>query len=483
LLADGARVLSDGSVFLADGSVFLADGSVFLADGSVLLADGVTLLADGSVLLADGSPLLADGATIAWEFAELTPTVAAESGTLPGPHTLTACVIGVDVGCPGLPESPLHRVWLDWEAPGTGTVDHYVVYRVQGDTAGPGDVGVSTNVPGSDTFLLDTDELPDGINFTYVVEAVLADGTVTPRSNTRTITAVNDPPEAGTDPDLHLLADAYNAVQNTLLQVPHGSLPGVKGVLGNDATGADSIALAAVPTPVGGTATANGGTVNLNADGSFTYQPPVGFVGVDTFTYRANNGPWSDNPAVPLSTDSDPVTVTITVTQPATQFKFQRTDVWMSTSSANRKFDLKAEVLKNGVPVPGLYKILTNQVLGSGSTFNKAIYKQIGSFPTTLVNFTTSDTLSVRVSIKVSNSSPGGSNASGDIRLWYNIPTPPGNNSHLHAKRGGTDVKYYLIAPFTLQKNGSVAGPTQNIQAVVYKTGFTPLGTWSITGP
>ncbi len=65
-----------------------------------------------------------------------------------------------------------------------------------GDTAGPGDVGEVTTVPGSQTFLLDTTELPNGVKFTYVVEAVLADGTVTPRSNTRTITAVNEPPVA-----------------------------------------------------------------------------------------------------------------------------------------------------------------------------------------------------------------------------------------------------------------------------------------------
>ena len=31
------------------------------------------------------------------------------------------------------------------------------------------------------------------------------------------------------------------------------------------------------------------GTVTLNADGSFTYTPTGGFVGVDTFTYSASN--------------------------------------------------------------------------------------------------------------------------------------------------------------------------------------------------
>jgi hypothetical protein len=138
-------------------------------------------------------------------------------------------------------------------------------------------------------------------------------------------------------------------------------------------------------------------------------------------------------------------------------------------------------VQKNGVTV--LTKVLTDQALGSGTTFDKAIYKTIGAFAATPVSFTASDTLSVRVSVKVSSSSQGGSNASGAIRLWYNIPTPPGNTSHLHAKRGGTDVKYYMITPFKLQRDGTVPGPTQSVAAVVHKTAFTEIGTWSITGP
>jgi hypothetical protein len=581
LLADGARLLSDGSVLLADGSVLLADGSVFLADGSVLLADGVTLLADGSVLLADGSPLLADGATVAWEFAELTPTVAAEAGVVSGPNTLTACVIGEDTDCPGVPDEPLHRVWLDWEPPSSLTVAHYVVYRVEGDTAGPGDVGVSTEVPGSETSLLDTDELPDGVNFTYVVEAVLADGTVTPRSNTRTITAVNDQPTANNQnvvvnedssptpitlvaTDVDSASLTYTIVTSPTHGTLYGTPPNVTYRPHTNYFGADSFTFKANDKSVGcctdpgrdssveavsitvnpvndvpsftkgpnQTANQNAGlqtvvgwatlispgpanstppteapdpipsesgqvvdfivTNNNNAlfsvqpavssTGTLTYTPAAVASGVATVTVRIHDNGGLANGGVDTSA---PQTFTITINGgvAATQIKFFRTDVWMSTSSANRKFDLKAEVLKNGVPVPGLEKIITKQVLGSGSTFNKAIYKQIGNFPTTLVNFATSDTLSIRVSIKVSNSSPGGSNASGDIRLWYNIPTPPGNNSHLHAKRNGVDVKYYMIAPFKLQKNGSVAGPTENIHEIVHKTGFTPLGTWSITGP
>ena len=45
------------------------------------------------------------------------------------------------------------------------------------------------------------------------------------------------------------------------------------------------------------------GTLDASADGSFEYDPEAGFVGTDTFTYRAISGSWQ----------SDPATVTITV--------------------------------------------------------------------------------------------------------------------------------------------------------------------------
>ena len=203
LLADGARLLADGSVLLADGSVLLADGTVLLADGSVLLADGVRFLSDGSMLLADGSPLLTSGIALAWHFAEITPQAAAESGTIGGPSSLTACVIGgtgVSACGAGAPTEPLHRVFLTWKAP-LGNIDHFVLYRAEGDTIGS--ITESTIVPATDTSVVDGIELPSAIafpegKFTYVIEAVLddEDETVTPRSNEATITSENTRPVA-----------------------------------------------------------------------------------------------------------------------------------------------------------------------------------------------------------------------------------------------------------------------------------------------
>src|ERR1051326_7195545 len=74
-------------------------------------------------------------------------------------------------------------------------------------------------------------------------------------------------------------ADTYNAAQNTPLSV------GAPGVLTND-TGLPSPTAVAIA----GGATAQGGTVTLNTDGSFSYTPASGFTGVDTFNYTITNG-------------------------------------------------------------------------------------------------------------------------------------------------------------------------------------------------
>ena len=101
--------------------------------------------------------------------------------------------------------------------------------------------------------------------------------------------------------------DIYVAAQNTPLAV------GTPGVLTND-TG--------LPAPtavaIAGGATAQGGTVTLNTDGSFTYNPPVGFVGADSFTYTATNGLTpNDTALVTINVDAPPSVTSTTPTNGA----------------------------------------------------------------------------------------------------------------------------------------------------------------------
>ncbi len=87
------------------------------------------------------------------------------------------------------------------------------------------------------------------------------------------------------------LADSYPAVEDTLLTINAAA-----GVLANDTDAEGDAFTAIVATPP-----ANG-TLTLNPNGSFTYQPTAHFNGTDSFTYQARD-----------SRASSPATVTLTV--------------------------------------------------------------------------------------------------------------------------------------------------------------------------
>ena len=101
--------------------------------------------------------------------------------------------------------------------------------------------------------------------------------------------------------------DTYSTSQDAPL-----SVPALTGVLAND-TGVPAptvggiVGCADVTPPFSSCATTAGGSVTLNANGSFDYTPPSGFQGLDTFSYTAVNGE-----APPAATDNT-ATVTIVV--------------------------------------------------------------------------------------------------------------------------------------------------------------------------
>jgi VCBS repeat-containing protein len=98
------------------------------------------------------------------------------------------------------------------------------------------------------------------------------------------VNAVNDAPVA--------VADSYMTDEDTPLLVP------APGLLAND-TDVEGDALSAVLV----TGPAHG-SLTLNSDGSFVYTPGANYNGVDSFTYKANDG----------MADSAPVTVTLSIT-------------------------------------------------------------------------------------------------------------------------------------------------------------------------
>jgi uncharacterized repeat protein (TIGR01451 family) len=99
-------------------------------------------------------------------------------------------------------------------------------------------------------------------------------------------------------------ADTYNATKDVPLSI------GAPGVLSND-TGTPAPSAQTITSG----ATAQGGTVTLNADGSFSYTPASGFTGTDSFSYTVTNGLTpNDTATVTINVDEGP---TVTNTTPA----------------------------------------------------------------------------------------------------------------------------------------------------------------------
>ncbi|MCO5330719.1 MAG: Ig-like domain-containing protein [Ilumatobacteraceae bacterium] len=92
--------------------------------------------------------------------------------------------------------------------------------------------------------------------------------------------------------------DNYAVAKNTTLNVP------APGVLGNDTVDG-------VPT-VGLVTNATHGTLTLNADGSFSYTPMLGYHGTDTFVYDITDGDLTVTALPPSAT----VTITVGSNQP-----------------------------------------------------------------------------------------------------------------------------------------------------------------------
>jgi len=98
----------------------------------------------------------------------------------------------------------------------------------------------------------------------------------------------NDPINMDLAEILGLLNKAPVAVNDNYQVVTGNTLTvNADGVLGNDTDEDGNSLTVSAPMPVSGPVN---GILTLNADGSFTYNPNVGFVGVDTFTYKANDG-------------------------------------------------------------------------------------------------------------------------------------------------------------------------------------------------
>ncbi len=165
------------------------------------------------------------------------------------------------------------------------TVDSFDAVSANGGT-------VSMNADGSFTYTGAAD-FAGADSFDYTI----ADGrggfsTATVDLN---VAAVNDAPVA--------VGDSYAGLSDIAVVMDAAS-----GVLSND-TDADGDGLSVDSYDA---VSVNGGTVSMNADGSFTYTPAAGYTGTDTFAYTVTDG---NN-----ATDTQTVSVSVTATPPVTTF-------------------------------------------------------------------------------------------------------------------------------------------------------------------
>ncbi len=161
---------------------------------------------------------------------------------------------------------------------GGGSLGGSVTDNNAGDTVTFGTAGSLTlNADGSFDFTPDTDFVGN-FTFDYRLSSIAGtdDATVT--------IAVGDSPTA--------VNDAFTCTGNVGLDVSAAN-----GVFADNGTAVDEGDFISVTEVQGNaanvgvaTATANMGSVNVQTDGSFTYEPPVGFEGMDSFTYTIDNG-------------------------------------------------------------------------------------------------------------------------------------------------------------------------------------------------
>jgi hypothetical protein len=152
---------------------------------------------------------------------------------------------------------------------------------------------------------------------THQISAIATDGSHVGMAGVvvNVISNVNNPPVA--------VADSYQTEQDEMLKIV------ASGVLSNDSD-PDGDTISAVPSSE---TTQFGGSVVISSNGSFTYAPPTGFVGTDTFTYTVTDGE--------LNAQG---TVSITVSEPLTEAAIYVYDIRFESDRGERDWRAVFEI-------------------------------------------------------------------------------------------------------------------------------------------
>ena len=147
-----------------------------------------------------------------------------------------------------------------------------------------------------------------------------------------------------------------------------------------------------------------------------------------------------------------------------------------NSDDVGTRFDLRAEVLRNGVVI-GSGQL--DGVSSGSSGFNNAVLRTINLALSAPVDVCPGDTLSMKLSVRIAATVAG--HRSGTARLWFNDSAA---NSQFSTTIGGATTANFLLDGFGL---GSVAGtgPKKTIDVFVDRAvggnPFKPFGVWSKT--
>ena len=202
------------------------------------------------------------------------------------------------------------------------------------------------------------------------------------------------------------------------------------------------------------------------------YTPALNYSGPDSFKFTVTDG--GDGASPPLTSSEATVSITVNCRQLTS---LGAASVWIglkNSDDAGTKFDLLAEVLRNGVVV-GSGQL--NDVPGGNSGFNNAVQRVVSQTLSSTQSFCNGDVMSFRLSARIAASS---SHNSGTARLWYNDGAA---NSRFTATIGGATGDYYLRSGSVLATSAG-SGPKSTADVTVSRSGgnpFKPFGTWTIT--
>lgn len=188
-----------------------------------------------------------------------------------------------------------------------------------------------------------------------------------------------------------------------------------------------------------------------------------------TFIVTATNATGSATRSVRVSAIRPPI-----AGPPVTQIG--PASVWLGLKNSDdvgTKFDLKAEVYKNGVLVTSGQ---INDVAGGSSGFNNAKLRTIALASIAPYSYNPSDVLSFKLYVRIAASS---GHRSGTARLWYNDSQA---DSGLSMVIGGATSSHYLRASALLVPTPG-PGPKKTIDVLVDRAAngnaFKLIGSWS----